>query len=244
MKKALQMYAVRALCKESLEKALKKVSEIGFDGVEFAGFYDCPAEEVAGWLKKYHLEVMGAHIHAEEIFDKAAETIQYQTVLGNKRIICPYYDLKTRADVEELAAKMNAVADQYRAAGMKLYYHNHWHEFAKDGEDYLIDILAALVPADVLSLEFDVYWIYRGGEEPVKYLKKYQDRIDIFHAKDGTMEKGTIAGTGNVPLEEVLKLAQEIDIQWAVVESEASAEKEEQIDAATKDFAYISSLTK
>ena len=240
MKKGIQLYAIRSLCYRDLEAGLRTVSEIGYQGVEFAGFFGHSAGEVAGWLEKYHLEAMGAHIPADDIFDRPDETIAFHKAIGNRRIICPWFDLKTRADVELLASKMKAVAPKYEAAGMKLFYHNHAHEFAMDGDERLIDILAGLVPE--LSLEFDVFWVYRGGAVPLDYLKKYHDRIEIFHAKDGTMEEGTIAGTGNVPLPEIFAYAKEIGMEWAVVESEASDEEAPQIDAASKDYAYISKL--
>ena len=48
---------------------------------------------------------------------------------------------------------------------MELYYHNHAHEFQKDENKYLIDILAEEMPE--LKLELDVYWVYRGGEDPM-----------------------------------------------------------------------------
>jgi len=236
------MYAIRSLCGEDLEAGLRTVAEIGYEGVEFAGFFGHSAEEVASWLEKYHLEAMGAHVSEAEIFDSPDETIAFHKRIGNRRIICPWSDLKTRKDVEALAAKMNAAAPKYQAAGMRLFYHNHAHEFAKDGGECLIDILASLVPKEILSLEFDVYWVYRGGQDPLGYLKKYRDRVEIFHAKDGTMTEGTIAGTGNVALPEIFSYAKEIGMQWAVVESEAEEEKNAQVEAARKDFAYISKL--
>ena len=106
---------------------------------------------------------------------------------------------------------------------MELYYHNHNHEFAKDEDQYLIDILAEELPE--LKLEFDVYWVYRGGEDPIKYLSRYEGRTGIFHAKDGTMEEGTLAGKGNVDLQAVFDYAKAHDFSWAVVESEATRKK-------------------
>ena len=45
MKIAVQMYSVRDAISdsESLLKALEKVKEIGYDGVEFAGYFDTDA---------------------------------------------------------------------------------------------------------------------------------------------------------------------------------------------------------
>lgn len=242
MKKGLQLYSIRALCGQDLHEGLKAAAAIGFEGVEFAGFFGNTAETVAGWLKECGLEALAAHIPPEEMFEHTDEMIAYHKVIGNSRLICPWYDLKTEADVDELAGKLLAIAPKIKAAGMKLYYHNHAHEFQKDNGAYLIDLLAKKVGGDVLSLEFDVYWVYRGGENPLRYLETYKDRADVFHAKDGTMAGGTIAGEGNVPLKEVCDLASSLGMQWAVVESEASDELYPQLIAATKDYVYLNSL--
>ena len=50
MKKGIQLYAIRSLCSRDLEAGLRTVSEIGYQGVEFAGFFGHSAGEVAGWL--------------------------------------------------------------------------------------------------------------------------------------------------------------------------------------------------
>ncbi|MFZ2537938.1 MAG: sugar phosphate isomerase/epimerase [Oscillospiraceae bacterium] len=242
MKKGVQMYAIRALAKESMEKALETVAAIGYEGVEFAGFFDHSAEQIADLLKKYNLEVLGAHIGEDLMFDKADETIAFHKVIGNTRIICPWYDIKTKADVLELAEKIKAVAPKYKDAGMKLFYHNHAHEFQKDGEEYLIDILASEVSKDILSLEFDAYWVYRGGECPVKYLTKYADRVEIFHAKDGIGEQSTTLSEGAVDIVAVFEFAKKNNMAWAVAESEGSEDAVGQVEAIMKDYAAMVKL--
>ncbi len=236
MKKGVQMYAVRSICKDDLKAGLKAVSEIGYDGVEFAGFFGHSAEEVASWLKEYGLEALGAHVPAEEIFDHPEETIAFHRIIGNRRIICPWFDLHTAEDVELLASKFEAVVEKYHAAGMKLYYHNHSHEFAKAGGSCLIDLLAERLPAETLSLEFDVYWVFRGGEDPLSYLRKYAGRVEIFHAKDGTETEGTAFGEGCVDTQAVCRYAKESGYSWAVIESEACEEPEDQLRSIRTDY--------
>lgn len=242
MKKSVQMYAIRALASVDMEKALETVSKIGYEGVEFAGFFDHSAEEIAGWLKKYNLEVSGAHVGSELIFDDTDATIAFHKAIGNTRIICPYAAMKTRADVVELAEKYKAVAPKFKAAGMTLGYHNHAHEFEKDNGEYLIDILAAEATKDILMLEFDAYWVYRGGECPIKYLTKYADRVDVFHAKDGIEEESTTLGEGAVDIKGVFEFAKAHNMAWAVAESEGSQEADSQVEAITKDFAAMVKL--
>lgn len=242
MKLGVQLFGIRDLCKQDLKAGLRAAAEIGYEGVEFAGFFGHPAEEVAKWLADFHLEAMGAHIPADELFDRTDETIAYHKAIGNRRLICPWYDLHTLDDVRELAQKMQAIAPKVREAGMKLYYHNHMHEFEQAEGKCLIDWLAELVDPDILSLEFDVYWVWRGGQCPVEYLKNYQNRIDVFHAKDGTEQGGSLAGMGKVPLKAVFDCAGELKLDWAVVESEASDEMLSQVISITRDYDYIRPL--
>ena len=237
MKYGVQMYAIRTLCKDDLEAGIRAASEIGYEGLEFAGFFGHSAGEVSGWLKKYGAEAMGAHIPIEEICDNM---IAFHKAIGNHRIICPWSEIKTAADTKEVARKLSAALPKIKAAGMELYYHNHAHEFQKDEDKYLIDILAEEMPE--LKLELDVYWVYRGGEDPMAYLRKYEGRTGIFHAKDGNMEEGTLAGAGNVDLKTICAYAKAQNFDWAVVESEAAEDLEEQLEAIRRDYAYISAL--
>lgn len=239
MKKSVQLYSIKLLCEENLELGLKTVSELGYDGVEFAGFFGNSPETITEWLTKYNLEVQGAHIAPELIFDSPEYTIAYHKAIGNKRIICPWYDMDKTADVMELVAKIKKVAPLYKEAGMKLYYHNHAHEFKKDEDEYFIDILAQNTTADELSLEFDVYWIYRGGENPVDYLTKYADRIDIFHAKDGTMDSDAPVGMGALDFKAIFETAKKLDLEWAVVESESKENAQVQVDDIKTCIDYV-----
>lgn len=242
MRKSVQMYAIRDLAKDNFEQALKTISEIGYEGVEFAGFYDNTASQVKEWLGKYNLAVSGAHVAPELIFDETDTTIAYHKIIGTTRIICPWYDLNTKEDVKELADKFKAVMPKFKENGMVLGYHNHAHEFQKDGDEYLIDLLAKEMEGTDFMLEFDVYWVYRGGECPVKYLKKYADRMDVFHAKDGKDGEGTTLGEGAVDMKAVFEVAKQNNMAWAVVESEANEHAKEQVEAIAKDFAKLQEL--
>ena len=56
MKYGVQLYSLRETAeREGAEKILQMVSEAGYDGVEFAGFYGRTPEEMKELLKKYKL---------------------------------------------------------------------------------------------------------------------------------------------------------------------------------------------
>lgn len=56
------------------------------------------------------------------------------------------------------------------------------------------------------------------------------------------MEEGTLAGAGNVDLKTICAYAKAQNFDWAVVESEAAEDLEEQLEAIRRDYAYISAL--
>lgn len=52
MEYSIQLYSVRDSMEQDFEGTLKKVSEMGYKAVEFAGFFGKPAEEVKALLDK------------------------------------------------------------------------------------------------------------------------------------------------------------------------------------------------
>ena len=123
---------------------------------------------------------------------------------------------------------------------MQLFYHNHQQEFAADEGERLLDTLAGAMPG--LALELDVYWAYRGGADPLAYLEQRRDQVRLLHLKDGTMEHGTEAGRGNLPLAELAACGNRLGIPWVVVETEQSETAAEQLEDARRDLAFLSGL--
>ena len=63
---ALQLYSVRDNLEKDFEGTLKKVKELGFQGVEFAGLYGHDADTVKNLLEEIGLCAVSAHITIDE----------------------------------------------------------------------------------------------------------------------------------------------------------------------------------
>ena len=59
---ALQLYSVRDDMAADFEGTLKKVKELGYDGVEFAGLYGKTAAEVKALCEEIGLTPISAHV--------------------------------------------------------------------------------------------------------------------------------------------------------------------------------------
>ena len=58
---ALQLYSVREDAARDLQAVLAAVADMGYEGVEFAGYYGHDARTIRSWLDAYGLKVAGAH---------------------------------------------------------------------------------------------------------------------------------------------------------------------------------------
>lgn len=239
MKLGLQMYSLRDVCKDDYEKALRFAAECGYEGVEFAGFFDIPANEMKALLDKYHLTAMGSHTAWEIIENDFDSMVAYNKTIGNNRIVCPGITMDTEEDVKSVAKRFQGYAQRLAKEGMVFYYHNHAHEFEQDNGKYLMDILGDNTTPNELKFELDVYWVYRGGVNPVRYMKKYADRLDIFHIKDGDKYDGTPVGAGEVDIDGVLAFSKAHGMEWAVVEAESGTTPERQMQDVRLSAEYL-----
>lgn len=180
---ALQMYSVRDDMQEDFYGTLKKVKEMGYTGVEFAGLYGHDPLEVKKICEELGLVIVSAHVPTQELFEKPEETIAAYKSMGCPRMVIPYYNLN-KDNFEETVANFKKIAEIAKREGVVLQYHNHDFEFEKVDGKYLLDMLYEAIPAELLQTQIDTCWANVGGANPVEYVKKYAGRIPTVHLKD------------------------------------------------------------
>ena len=80
---ALQLYSIRHDCERDLPGTLKAVAEMGYEGVEFAGYYGRSAAELRAMLDDLGLAVAGTHIRIETLMgDQLADTVAFNRALA------------------------------------------------------------------------------------------------------------------------------------------------------------------
>ena len=219
---ALQLWSVKEDCQKDFKNALKEVKEAGYAGVEFAGYYDMPTEELKAYLDEIGLEVAGSHVPYEKLANDYEVTIAYEKVIGNTRVAVPYMTFPGDFSAwKQFISELKVLSEKLQAEGMTLYYHNHSHEFKEvEGVD-LLDYMVKEVPA--LKLEVDLYWLH-DAELPVnEWLDQHQANIGLFHVKEmqENPRESTEIGKGILPIVDYVKKAQAFDLPWLIVEQEA-----------------------
>lgn len=224
LKVALQLYTLRDYDQEDFAAKLIKVREAGYDGVEFAGFADIPAEEMKSLLEKAGLEAMGSHTRMEELMDRLDEVIAYNQVIGSSYIVIPYYKIESMEDVHSLIAIVKAIGPKIKAAGMELLYHNHYHEFTNEfGEKPILEMLRQATTEAELSFEIDMFWTTHADREPVEVMDTFGSRCKTVHVKDMVNKEDkemTEVGTGLLDLKGIIEKAKTSGYEWVVVEQD------------------------
>lgn len=202
----LQLYSLRDVTDKDLRGALKKVSEMGYKTVEFAGFFGHDAKTVKSWLDEYGLEAVGTHTGYKALEDDFDGVVAYHKAIGCENVIIPGISLKTMAEVDAFVEKSNKWNKDLAKEGLTLHYHNHDWEFLTMEEGF--------VPHDELQrrtdmlFEIDTYWVFVAGKDPLEVLDKLGDRVKVIHLKDGFADKkGKALGEGQAPVKAVLDKA-------------------------------------
>ena len=228
----LQLYSVRDITKENLKDALRRVAEMGYTYVEFAGFFGNSAEDVKAWLDEYGLKVSGTHTGAAAITPEALpETIAYHKTIGCKNLIVPSAKWTTAEELEYTIALFNYAKSKLDAEGITLGYHNHSKEFYVAPHGKVIE--DEIINRTGVDLEIDTFWLFNAGIDVVPYLEAHKDRIHVIHLKDGNIPtegtrdfatahdgvKGVSVGSGMAPVKAVREWALKNNVLM-VIESE------------------------
>ena len=233
---AYQLYSARDEAALDLEKVLRGVSGLGYEGVEFAGFHGKSAPEVRALLDAYKLEAVSSHVALQLIEEDMFGVIAYHLAIGCKRIAVPYLldaDRPGQPGFARVIQVIHRFARLCREAGITLLYHNHDFEFVPVSGAYALDFLYGAVPEDLLKTEIDACWVRYSGLDPAEYIGKYAGRSPVVHMKDYACDEPTApcvprpasfqfrpVGAGCQDVKALVRASVAAGAEWLVVEQD------------------------
>jgi sugar phosphate isomerase/epimerase len=225
---ALQLYSIRKDCERDLPGTLEAVSEMGYDGVEFAGYYGYSAQELRDLLDRYGLDVAGTHIPLDTLLgDRLDETVAFNRVLGNRFLIVPGLPAERRdshAAWLETAQIFDDIAARLSEYDMMTGYHNHAVEFDPMGGELPWDTFFGNTRSEVV-MQIDLGNALHGGGDPLACLERYPGRATTVHLKEySSSDPKALVGEGDVPWNRVFALCESVGgTEWYIVEQESYA---------------------
>lgn len=225
---ALQLYSVREDAARDLAGVLDQVAKMGYDGVEFAGFYGHDAQAVKKLLDDTGLKVAGAHVGIDTLLgDELQRSIEFHQTIGNRFLIVPGLPEQrrnSRAAWLDTARTMNEIAEKLQPLGMRTGYHNHTVEFTPMDGELPWDTFFGNTRKDVV-MQFDVGNAMHGGADAAPYLERYPGRATTVHVKEYSINNDkALIGEGDVPWGRIFDLCERIGgTEWYIVEQESYA---------------------
>jgi sugar phosphate isomerase/epimerase len=223
---ALQLYSVRKACEQDLPGTLKAVAEMGYEGVEFAGYYGRSAPELRAMLDDLGLRCAGTHTGLNTILpDELEKTADFARTLGHRFLIVPGLPEErrnSRAAWLETARLFDRASRQAAEHGMLVGYHNHAVEFQPMDGELPWDTFFSNTPAEVV-MQVDIGNALHGGGDPIPYIERYPGRALTVHLKEHSESNPEApVGEGDVDWPRVFGLCESVGgTEWYIVEWEA-----------------------
>jgi sugar phosphate isomerase/epimerase len=225
----LQLYSVRDVLGKDFEGTLKQVAELGFEGVEFAGYgkYGKDPEGLRKLLDELKLKAAGTHIGAGSFAgDALKKTIDFHKTIGCKFLIVPGDGRYTKSDAsnKEYAEFMTKAAEALKPEGLFTGHHNHTGEFAiekESGKSYF-DLFAERTSKDVV-IQQDMGHTMAANVDPIAIVKKYSGRVRTTHIKNRPAKasgKKPFVGEDNFDWKAYCTACYENGTEWFTLEQE------------------------
>lgn len=229
----IQLYSVRDDIKADYDATIKAVAEMGYIGIEAAGyndgqFYGMDPVEFKKTIEDAGMEVLSSHAThplapnpSESDWDAIwtwwDTAIEAHKAAGMKYIVAPWMPAPETIEALDIYCQYyNEVGEKCNAAGLRFGYHNHDFEFKEVEDEVMYDYLINNTAKDKVFYQMDVYWVLQGGQDPVEYFNKYPGRFDLLHIKD---EK-EIGESGEVDFEKIFTNIDNSGAKYMIVEVE------------------------
>jgi len=221
MKFGLQLFSLRDdMAKDHIE-TIQKVGAMGYENVEFAGYFGETGKSMRELLEKNNLKAVSSHIGYQSMDSNFKGEVEFNHEVGNDIIILPYYPMQTLEDAKRAMDKIAGYADAFTREGFKFGYHNHDFEF-KPLDDNGTCSMDLLLQLDNLLLQPDLFWVKRGGLDPLQFIKDHGEKIVALHLKEyGPNGENSEFGNGILPWKELVTEAEKFGVDLGIIEQEA-----------------------
>ena len=243
MKIGVQLYNFRNALKQDFKGALKEISKLGFDGVEFAGNYgNLDPQELAAYVKELGLACAGTMFSEKDLLSGENHVYEYARALKSPAVTVSIM-LDFVKEYENVLARLKALGNAAKKQDCVFSYHNHWAEWTPMAGSTVMEHLLDDTDPETVFFEPDVCWINRGGANAPAMIRKYAARIRQVHLKDIEIADQIATtrplGTGIIKIADCYAAAKEINAQWCICEQDNSADPFKDAETSLKNLRAI-----
>lgn len=202
---------------------LKKAVDFGFTELEGGDNFAASTREFLSYCKSIGIKPITGGTGLEPLIKEPQKHFDHFNEL-NYRYFVIYWPWFGGApvkleDCKKSAAALNELGEKAKRNDLTLLWHNHDLEFHEMEEGLPFDYLMENTDPGLVQCEMDIYWVKKGGGDPLEVLKKYAGRIPVLHVKDMAPDGDFICpGRGIIDFAPIFREAQKQGIKHYFVE--------------------------
>lgn len=242
----LAVYTVRAPAARDFEGTLAAVAAIGYRDVDMYIYEGRRApKETRAILDRAGLTCRSARVATPALYRGWDRSLDAAATLGARWITLanvPWEERTIWRDWEEMFAVVRRVGEEANRRGVGFCYHNHDFELQPLDGKIPLDAMLAATTAEQLRLQMDVYWMTKGGRDPVNEIGRLGNRVASLHLKDmdATPAGGiTTVGQGTLDFAAIIRAATAAGVSDFFVEEDNPREP---LAAARQAFSHLAAL--
>lgn len=239
----VQLYTLRSLLTKDFEGTLASLARIGYREVEFAGLYDRSPADIRTILERERLMAPAGHYPLEDLRDDPNRTLDTAAELGHRYVVVAWLAEADRNSADALrrtAETFNRIGGAAAARDLRFAYHNHDFEFQPVGNELPFDVLLAETDPGLVWYEMDLFWITKGGKDPLDYFARYPGRFPLVHVKDMAAGETMVdVGAGAIDWPRLFARRAQAGIEHYFVEHDEPADP---IASVTASYRYLREL--
>lgn len=253
----LQLYSVRDDMEKDPLGTLRKIKEMGYDGIEDCGYASKDPEGFRSTCEEIGLRIISAHGGDEVIIDKIEETVELYKKLGTEYLVLAYTgedNYPTGENYKKHSEGLASSCDYAAKHGIQVLFHNHEGELTPWGDTTVLE--GIIMGTDgKLWYEPDVCWLRVAGRDPVEFLSDHTGKCPIVHIKDFYAPSDFVpdrnapvrpegfefrpAGYGRQDLPAVLDAAEKCGAHWVVVEQDSPSLGKSAMECAALSCSWL-----
>lgn len=235
----LQLYTVRDLMSEDVESTLEFVARVGYREVEFAGYFGRSPRHVRTTLDGLGLTAPSMHTDLGGL-SSLDETLEAAQVIGHKYVVVAWIPPEQRSSLNDymrIAGRLNEAGDRAARAGIQLAVHNQAYDFQRMDGDLPYDVLLDECDPGLVEMQADLFWMRRGGVDPIEYFRAWPGRFSSCHVKDMDAEGRMVTvGEGVMDFERIFQNAEVAGLKHYFVEHDEPADSRAAITLSLRNL--------
>lgn len=237
--------------KEDHRATMTLLSEMGYKYLEFGGTYGESASQLKQFMEGIGLVPLAGGTGLSGLQgDGLQQSIDGCLEMGKSYLVCYYpwvnwEETPSMDEVKLVVNKFQRIGELCNQNGLRFAFHNHFQEFGLADGQVIYDFILEQTDPELVTMEIDLYWAYKGGRDIRNYFQKYPGRFELVHIKDSaesdSMQSFACAGSGIIDFQDLLSYREVAGFKHLIVEHDKPL-PEDELECARSSIDYLRSL--